>query len=253
MSLSIPISNPGAESGALNGWNGYGYSAVNNSAQAHTGSYYFGLDASLLSVDSLDMYYASLLQTIDLSHYLGRIENLSVSSWYKDSDLMLHLENFGTGTTISYQLAQIIHVDTIDINGTRRFPTGFGTYHSEEWAHRTGDLSFWGEHWDTYKKDITSVTIGLDSHFQNIDPSGDDIYSLDISSFDNVYFEWASTKYPTYHISQNLSTFLDSEDLPIVGYDDVALNLELAPVPLPSALWLFISAAMGLNLFRKKA
>ncbi len=62
---------------------------------------------------------------------------------------------------------------------------------------------------------------------------------------------WASSLYPAVIRSTDLS-LNDINDLPVIGFDDVELNIELTPVPLPASILFFFPAVTGLFFVREK-
>ncbi len=262
--INIPVTNPGAETGDLTGWGTAStnwpdddYSAVNNPVKSHSGSYYFGLNTAVIPVNPIDLVdgtyppeYGMTSANIDLSVYNGSLADLALYGWGRTGNLTLVLEDYDVEGFYEYGFEQTFGVWLNDVNGNAFYGLGSVANGGDAWAEEGGGFSWWSQ-WDAQKNNIYGVTVSLDGGFSNWGNAWGtpDLNSIDPLVIDNAYYTWTGADGTSYQGS-DLSSFSGAA-LPIIGFDDV--RLEVTTVPVPAAIWLFGSGLIGLaGLARRK-
>ncbi|MFQ5642636.1 MAG: VPLPA-CTERM sorting domain-containing protein [Thiogranum sp.] len=255
--VSIPVTNPGAETGNMTGWTttvtnwpDNDYSAVNNPVESQSGAYYFGLDTAVMPANPTDLVTGSYppestmtSTSLDLSAYNGSMSELSLYAWGRTGDLTLVLEDYDIGGFYEYSFKQTVGVWLKDINGDTFYGLGFGTNGGNAWNEEGGGFSWWSQ-WDTEKDNIYGVSIYLDSGFSNWGNAWDtpDLDTIDPLTIDAAYYTWTGGD-GLYYEDSDLSAYSGAQ-LPVIGFDDI--RLEVTTVPVPAAIWLFGSGLIGL-------
>lgn len=264
--INIPVTNPGAETGDLTGWTttttnwpDNDYSAVNNSVESHSGSYYFGLDTAVIPTNPTDLlngsyppeYRMTSTSSIDLSVYNGSLADLALYGWGRTGNLTLVLEDDDVGGVYEYSFEQTFGVWLRDVSDSIFYGLGSVANGSDAWAEEGGSFSWWSQ-WDAQKDNIYGVTIRLESGFSNWGNSFDApaLDTIDSLMIDNAYYTWTGADGTSYE--GDLSAYSGAA-LPVIGFDDI--RLEVTTVPVPAAVWLFGSGLIGLvgMAGRKKA
>ncbi len=255
--LNLAATNPGAESGDLTGWSTAqsnfpddDYSSVNDSVQAHSGSHYFRLNpgvfpSAMSLVGQFPGFYEMKSDSIDLSALQGNIDTLSLFAFARTGNLTLTLEN-SAGDFYNYILTQSIGITLFDNGGNRINGLGYGSNGSSVWNEEGGNFSWWSQ-WEARKSDIASISIFLDTHLEkDFNPSTPDLNTINPNDITDAFYTWTGADGSDYS-DADLSLFT-GDALPVIGFDDV--RLELTTVPLPGAVWLLSLALGGLSIVR---
>ncbi len=217
--VSIPLINPGAETGDMTGWTGSDFMAKGTGSH-HSGNYHFEVEPWLAD-DMLHGVWLRMEQHVDLSAWAGRIEDIKVHGWARHDQAQAY--GVKDGDYYEYQLEAYVGYDFYDINGDRIHGLNRLT-EADGWQEITMN-STWYSNWNNVKGDIYSIEV----------------------EFGYVLSSWGSP--PIGELDWADWDFLPPENM---AFDDVRLELEVNPVPLPSAILLLGSGLTALCFRRKK-
>ncbi len=219
--ITIPLVNPGAETGDMTGWDSAEFEAQADDGWTshHSGDYHFEVSDSN-DIDSLlHGYSITMTQRVDLSAYAGRIEDIKVYAFANTDG------GYAYGSAIGgYELnASVGHYD-YDSNG--HFISGLSYLDETDGWVEIGGGSTWASNFNEHKDEIYSIDVMLEYELVSMSNPGEPWPS---------YLEW------------------DGQSPQFLAFDDARLEIEVSPVPLPPALLLFGSGIGALVLRRRSS
>ena len=225
--INVPVTNPGAETGDLTGWSTNDFiSVVSSASDAHSGSYYFGLNdtQASYSLDPLVTKWHSFgrltSEVIDLSG-TGRIANIQLKSFLRSGDINVVLEDTETEESFIYTSDIVLWIFLRDQEGN--FFDGRGrSVSSSEWESlEITSSGLWDEEeWSEMEPRIGQMEIALEARFWAADVAD---YHPDPNRYHISSYSWTGADGNEYN--GNLSDYT-AEQLPIVGFDDIELSVD---------------------------
>lgn len=230
--VSIPLTNPGAETGDLTGWlTDDLISAIDSENDAHSGGYFFGLNdpQSSFSLDRLAWKFHSFgelrSEDIDLSRF-SHIQEIHLKGFTRRGDIQVSIMDLETGQGWEYSTNLIFWISLYDNEGNYLGGLGRSSGGSEisEWSQRVTSFrdSWTDEEWDEFESRIDHITIG----FEVIVWAGDiedNFDSFDPDRYRITGYSWTGADGDRY--SGDMAEH-SGEELPIVGFDDIELEVE---------------------------
>ncbi len=217
--ITIPLENPGAETGDMTGWDSADFEAQADDGWTshHSGNYHFENRNSNQIATLIYGHRFTMTQQVDLSDYAGRIEDIRVRAW-ANSDVEPVIDYFDDSEYVP--VASVGHF----------FYDADGNY---IWGITNGEVT--NDGW-------TEVKMSSSGHTK-FDDNKDNIYSIEVE-----LKYWLPAPYGSGH-------YLEWENGPpeFLAFDDARLEIEVSPVPLPPALLLFGSGIGALVLRRKNS
>jgi hypothetical protein len=164
----VPISNPGAETGDMTGWNAYswdiGFTVVNNPSIAYEGSYYFFSRPSQAVSN-----YVSTSQDVDLSDYTGSILNVEVSAFCKSQSGQRWGYDSDTNTWYLYDWKTWLTVNAYSDSG-HLFGITFFLLADDQWHEQTIPLNLRLD-WEEKREILSRISIMAKAQYAAVDIS----------------------------------------------------------------------------------
>lgn len=217
----VPVSNPGAETGDMTGWDAtpwdIGFIVVENPDIAYEGDYYFFSQPSLSNSN-----YVSTSQNVDLSDYTGSILNVEVSAFCKSQSGQRWGYDDQTNAWYLYDWKTWLTVNAHSDSG-HLFGITFFLLADNEWHEQTIPLNL---RLDWKEKRVILSRINIMAKAQYSPVEGSSPASRDIEQWgDWVGDEPTIVAYDAFSVAVETDSTTNSPPVADAGYNQVIVGL----------------------------